>query len=84
MPLAEAPAWFAADRNRERGEFVLIVDAPASAVASAGRARSGRRPVARRAAGRTAAGARGAHRRVGHRRAARRRLRARAGAQAGE
>ncbi|MCC7325944.1 MAG: 16S rRNA (cytidine(1402)-2'-O)-methyltransferase [Burkholderiales bacterium] len=30
MPLAEAPAWFAADANRERGEFVLIVDAPAA------------------------------------------------------
>ena len=28
MPLAEAPAWFDADANRERGEFVLIVDAP--------------------------------------------------------
>ena len=26
VPLAEAPAWFAADANRERGEFVLIVD----------------------------------------------------------
>jgi 16S rRNA (cytidine1402-2'-O)-methyltransferase len=26
VPLAEAPAWFAADPNRERGEFVLIVD----------------------------------------------------------
>jgi 16S rRNA (cytidine1402-2'-O)-methyltransferase len=34
MPLAEAPAWFAADTNRERGEFVLLVDAPV-AVASA-------------------------------------------------
>lgn len=28
MPLAEAGTWFAADTNRERGEFVLIVDAP--------------------------------------------------------
>ena len=28
MPLAEAPAWIAADANRSRGEFVLIVDAP--------------------------------------------------------
>lgn len=27
MPLAEAPAWFAADANRERGEFVLLVSA---------------------------------------------------------
>jgi len=30
MTLAEAPAWFAADPNRERGEFVLLVDAPAA------------------------------------------------------
>lgn len=29
MPLADAPAWFAQDANRERGEFVLIVDAAA-------------------------------------------------------
>ncbi|MGE5466261.1 MAG: 16S rRNA (cytidine(1402)-2'-O)-methyltransferase [Ignavibacteria bacterium] len=28
MPLAEAPAWFAADENRRRGEFVLIVSGP--------------------------------------------------------
>lgn len=28
MPLVAADAWFAADPNRERGEFVLIVDAP--------------------------------------------------------
>jgi 16S rRNA (cytidine1402-2'-O)-methyltransferase len=28
MPLSEAPAWFAADENRRRGEFVLIVSAP--------------------------------------------------------
>ena len=28
MPLADAVAWFAADANRVRGEFVLIVDAP--------------------------------------------------------
>ena len=28
MPLADAPAWLAADPNRERGEFVLIVDVP--------------------------------------------------------
>jgi 16S rRNA (cytidine1402-2'-O)-methyltransferase len=26
LPLAEAPAWFAAEPNRQRGEFVLIVD----------------------------------------------------------
>ena len=30
MTLAEAPDWFAADPNRERGEFVLLVDAPAA------------------------------------------------------
>jgi 16S rRNA (cytidine1402-2'-O)-methyltransferase len=35
MPLAEAPAWIAADANRERGEFVLIVDAPPAAVRNA-------------------------------------------------
>lgn len=28
LPLAEAPAWLAADENRKRGEFVLIVSAP--------------------------------------------------------
>ncbi len=28
MPLAEGAAWLAQDANRERGEFVLIVDAP--------------------------------------------------------
>ncbi|MFA9438681.1 16S rRNA (cytidine(1402)-2'-O)-methyltransferase [Uliginosibacterium sp. sgz301328] len=28
LPLAEAPAWFAADPNRQRGEFVLLVSAP--------------------------------------------------------
>jgi 16S rRNA (cytidine1402-2'-O)-methyltransferase len=27
MPLAEAPAWLAADSNRSRGEFVLLVSA---------------------------------------------------------
>lgn len=30
ITLGEADAWFAADPNRERGEFVLIVDAPPS------------------------------------------------------
>lgn len=34
MPLTEAPAWIAADANRERGEFVLIVDAPPATVRS--------------------------------------------------
>jgi 16S rRNA (cytidine1402-2'-O)-methyltransferase len=28
MPLAEGPAWLAADDNRRRGEFVLVVSAP--------------------------------------------------------
>ena len=28
MPLAVASAWFAKDANRQRGEFVLVVDAP--------------------------------------------------------
>ena len=28
LPLADAPAWLAADPNRGRGEFVLLVDAP--------------------------------------------------------
>ena len=28
MPLADAAAWVAGDPNRERGEFVLLVDAP--------------------------------------------------------
>lgn len=28
LPLADASAWLDADRNRTRGEFVLIVDAP--------------------------------------------------------
>lgn len=28
MPLGEGPAWVAADANRSRGEFVLLVDAP--------------------------------------------------------
>lgn len=28
MPLAEAPTWLAADANRSRGEFVLLVSAP--------------------------------------------------------
>jgi 16S rRNA (cytidine1402-2'-O)-methyltransferase len=31
MPLAGAAAWFAADANRTRGEFALIVDAPMQA-----------------------------------------------------
>ncbi|HEX6136128.1 MAG TPA: 16S rRNA (cytidine(1402)-2'-O)-methyltransferase [Casimicrobiaceae bacterium] len=30
MPLADAAGWIAADANRERGEFVLILDAPAA------------------------------------------------------
>lgn len=31
LPLAEAPAWLAADSNRMRGEFVLVVSAPVPA-----------------------------------------------------
>ena len=31
LPLAEGPAWLAADSNRCRGEFVLLVSAPPSA-----------------------------------------------------
>ena len=34
MPLREAEDWFAADANRERGEFVLLVDAPAPSSAT--------------------------------------------------
>lgn len=40
LPLADAPAWLAADENRQRGEFVLVVSAPAPAAgipAEAGR-----------------------------------------------
>ena len=33
LPLAEAPAWLAADPNRVRGEFVVIVHPPAAAAA---------------------------------------------------
>ena len=33
LPLAEAPAWLAADENRRRGEFVLAVSAPPPAEA---------------------------------------------------
>ncbi|MBI5784124.1 MAG: 16S rRNA (cytidine(1402)-2'-O)-methyltransferase [Rhodocyclales bacterium] len=32
MPLAEGPAWLAADENRKRGEFVLVVSAPPPSV----------------------------------------------------
>ena len=34
--LGEAREWFAADSNRERGEFVLLVDAPRAADAATG------------------------------------------------
>jgi 16S rRNA (cytidine1402-2'-O)-methyltransferase len=37
--LAEAPAWLAADENRRRGEFVLVVSAPAAVAADAVEAR---------------------------------------------
>jgi 16S rRNA (cytidine1402-2'-O)-methyltransferase len=36
--LAAAPDWIAADANRERGEFVLLVDAPPDGGASDGEA----------------------------------------------
>ncbi|MEP6655906.1 MAG: 16S rRNA (cytidine(1402)-2'-O)-methyltransferase [Betaproteobacteria bacterium] len=35
MPLRDAPEWIGADANRERGEFVLIVDVAAKPVAPA-------------------------------------------------
>jgi 16S rRNA (cytidine1402-2'-O)-methyltransferase len=35
MPLGEGEAWLAADANRERGEFVLLIDAPKSAARNA-------------------------------------------------
>ena len=46
MPLAEAAAWLAADANRERGEFVLLVDAAAAAEVAPARRRSRRTPSA--------------------------------------
>ena len=38
MTLAAASDWFAADPNRERGEFVLLVDAPEETATAAGAA----------------------------------------------
>jgi 16S rRNA (cytidine1402-2'-O)-methyltransferase len=38
MPLADASGWFVGDPNRERGEFVLLVDAPPVAQAVPGTA----------------------------------------------
>jgi 16S rRNA (cytidine1402-2'-O)-methyltransferase len=35
MPLADAPVWMDADANRQRGEFVLIVDMPPAGSAAA-------------------------------------------------
>jgi 16S rRNA (cytidine1402-2'-O)-methyltransferase len=35
LPLADAAAWLAADPNRERGEFVLAVDAPTATAETA-------------------------------------------------
>jgi 16S rRNA (cytidine1402-2'-O)-methyltransferase len=35
MPLADAVAWLAADSNRGRGEFVLLIDAPGSRTGAA-------------------------------------------------
>ncbi|MFN6996738.1 MAG: 16S rRNA (cytidine(1402)-2'-O)-methyltransferase [Aquincola tertiaricarbonis] len=34
MPAAELPGWLAADANRQRGEFVLVVHAPPAAAAA--------------------------------------------------
>lgn len=36
MTLGDAATWFAADANRERGELVLVVDAPGEAAAASG------------------------------------------------
>ncbi len=36
MPLAEAAGWLAADANRVRGEFVLVVDRPPGGAGAAG------------------------------------------------
>ena len=36
LPLSQAPAWLDADANRERGEFVLVVDAPGAEAAQPG------------------------------------------------
>ena len=55
-PLADATAWIAADADRHRGEFVLIVGAP-DAAAARGRGRARRHADA--AACRAAAGPRG-------------------------
>ncbi len=38
MPLGEVPAWLAGDADRRRGEFVVVVHAPASEVAVDGEA----------------------------------------------
>ncbi|MBS0320875.1 MAG: 16S rRNA (cytidine(1402)-2'-O)-methyltransferase [Proteobacteria bacterium] len=40
LPLGDADAWFAADPHRERGEFVLVVDAPPAATAASDAARA--------------------------------------------
>ena len=82
MTLAEAPAWFDADPNRERGEFVLLVDARRRAGRGERRRAPRRRAPARGARRRVAAGARRARRRGGDRPAARCALRAGAGAEA--
>ena len=36
LPAAELPAWLAADANRHRGEFVLVLHAPEPAAADTG------------------------------------------------
>ena len=42
-PLAEAPAWLAADDNHRRGEFVLVVSAPEAAAEDDSQTRETRR-----------------------------------------
>ena len=82
MTLAEAPDWFAADPNRERGEFVLLVDAPAEpAIVSLEDSSLDAPPAADGAGRRVAAGARRASRGGRDRTAARRALCAGARAQ---
>ena len=70
VPLARGGRWFAADANRERGEFVLIVDAPAEveAVALSAEAETWLRAlVAELPPARAARGGRGGDRRAARR-----------------
>ncbi len=59
MSAATAPAWLAADANRARGEFVLVLHAMPAVAGSAGRARCGERAHLAPATGRAAAEAGG-------------------------